>query len=250
MIDSKNVRDVMNQMANVDVNINDTYICNGKRVPRVTEVLSAMLHDDSFMSWSNSLGWKRISYKAFMKDAADKGTYSHMAVEKYLKNGSVNLSEFNIVNKDILKVVESCLDGFKKWWEDLHRKYSKIEIVFVEETLIHPYFGGTCDCLLKVDDKYYLIDFKTSNHMSYNYGLQLSAYRFLFKELKDIDIGMCSIVMLDKKNHNYRTYDLYLDNDDHLRYINDCENTYITLAAAYKMRLYTTDEYNKVFKIK
>ena len=43
------------------------------------------------MNWANGLGWKRISYKAFMKDAQDKGTYSHLAIEKFLRKGNVDL---------------------------------------------------------------------------------------------------------------------------------------------------------------
>ena len=175
LVEKDTVSALMERMSKLEVESRDTYQLDGKRVPRVTEVLSAMLHEDGLMNWANGLGWKRISYRAFMRDAADKGTYSHLAVEKYLRNGSLDLNELGIPNERIMQTVQSCMDGFVDWWKKLHKKYKKIEIVFLEETMIHPYFGGTCDCLLKLDGKYWLVDFKTSNHMNFNYALQLAA---------------------------------------------------------------------------
>ena len=248
-VDQNIVKSIMNEMAKIEVQSRDTYQFDDKRVPRVTEVLSAMLHNDSLMTWANNLGWKRISYSAFMKEAADKGTYSHMAIENFLKDGYVDLSKLNICNENILVVVQSCVDGFLKWWTDIHNQYKEVEIVSSEESLIHPYFGGTCDCLLKVDGKYFLIDFKTSNHMSYNYALQLSAYRFLFREIKNIEIDKCGILMLNKVDHTYHTYELDFSIPEHRQYIDECEQTFLTLVAAYKMRLATTDKYYDIFNI-
>lgn len=249
LIDQNNIRSIMDHMAEIEVKSRDTYKSEGKSVPRVTEVLSAMLHEDYLMSWANGLGWKRISYRGYMREAADKGTYSHLAVERYLKNGHLDLDELNIPNEKIKDVVRSCMDGFMKWWINIHNEYKDIEIIFLEESMIHPYFGGTCDCLLRVDGKYYLIDFKTSNHMSYNYGLQLAAYRFLLKELKGIDVSMCSILMLSKTDHDYKVYTLNLEDKSHKDFIDNCEQTFLTLLAGYKMRLYTNEQYYETFGI-
>lgn len=249
MINSDVIKNLIDETANLEVNLKETYTFSDKRVPRVTEVLSAMLHNESLMSWSNSLGWKRISYTAFMKEAADKGTYSHLAVEKYIKNGYVDLDKFKIVNPIVLEAVKSCLDGFIKWWNILHETYNKIETIFVEETMIHPYIGGTCDCVLKIDNKYWLIDFKTSNHLNYNYALQLAAYRFLLRETRNIHINQCCVLMLNKVDHSFRTYELDFSNDDHLKFIEDCEQTFLTLVSAYIMRLYTTDKYCEIFNM-
>lgn len=252
MIDNqKLISDLMNRMAEIDVKSKDKYELDGKRIPRVTEILSAMLHEDSLLSWSNGLGWKRISYRAFMKEAAEKGTYSHLAIEKYLRNGFVDLNEMKIPSNIIFETVRSTMDGFMEWWKILHKNHKSIEVVFLEETLLHKYFGGTCDCLLKVDDKYWLIDFKTSNHMSYNYALQLAAYRFLLRELKGIIVSNCMVLLLDKTNHSYKTYELHLDeNPSHLQFIQDAEQTFMLLSAAFRARLYTTEEYYKAFEIK
>ena len=248
IVDNEIISGLMERMSQIEVESRDTYKIDDKRVPRVTEVLSAMLHEDGLMHWSNSLGWKRISYKAFMKEAADKGTYSHMAIEKYLRQGYLDLNnDMNIPNDRIFETVQSCMDGFIQWWRELHKKYKKIEIVFLEETMIHEYFGGTCDCLLKLDGKYWLIDFKTSNHMNFNYSLQLSAYRFLLKELKGIEISGATILRLSKTDHCYEEYSLDFEDKTHLEFIINCEQLFLTLVAAYKMRLYCYNQYHHIY---
>lgn len=249
IVEKQTVLDLMEQMSKIEVETRDTYKLDGMRIPRVTEVLSAMLHEDGLMNWSNSLGWKRISYRAFMRDAADKGTYSHLAVEKYLRNGSLDLEELEIPNDSIKSVVQSCMDGFIQWWRKIHKKYKNITIIYIEETMLHSFFGGTCDCLLKVDGKYWLIDFKTSNHMNFNYALQLAAYRFLLRELKGIEISGATVLRMDKVNHSYDTYDLDFENTEHLEFICECEQLFLTLVSAYKMRLYCTEKYHQVYGI-
>ena len=241
---------LMERMAKLEIDCKNSYqFDETTHVPRVTEVLSAMLNEPSFLNWANNLGWKRISYSVFMKEASDKGTYTHLAIEKFLKNQTVDINEFNIINPDIKLAVISCFDAFLKWWSDIHTNNSDINVVCNEKTLIHQYFGGTCDCLLSENGLYHLIDFKTSNHMSYNYALQLAAYRFLFRELENIDIDKCTVLMLSKTDHSYKTYTLDLSNQEHKIYIDECEQAFLLLLAAYRMRLYTTDKYYKIFDI-
>lgn len=250
IIDNNILKSTMERMNSIEINSSrSSYEIDGKRVPRVTEILSSMLHEDGLMGWANSLGWKRISYRAFMKESSDKGTYSHLAIEKFIKSGNVNISDMNIVSDNIRNTVISCLDGFKLWWEKLHKEHNNIELIYLEETLIHPYFGGTCDCLLKVDGEYWLIDFKTSNHMSYKYSLQLAAYRFLLKELKGIIVNKCIVLRVSKTDHNYSDYVLDLSNKDHLTFIEDCEQTFMILTIGFIMRMKTTEDYYKIYNI-
>lgn len=246
----KQIKELLEKIKDIEIrnNTKSNYEIDDKRVPRVTEVLSSMLHEDSLMNWSNGLGWRRISYKAFMKDAQDKGTYSHLAIEKFLRHGEINLKELNISNEGILNTVQSCLDGFMQWWNEIHFIHKNIEVIYLEETMINEYFGGTCDCLLKVDEEYWLIDFKTSNHMNYKYSLQLAAYRYLLKNTKNIDINKAMILRLDKKNHYYETQEFDLSNKDHLDYINDCEQTFMILLSGFKMRMYTIMKYEDLMK--
>ena len=59
-------------------------------------------------------------------------------------------------------------NSFLKWWDDINNG-NDVELVFSEKSLLCKYFGGTLDCLLKINGKYWLIDFKTSNHIEYSF---------------------------------------------------------------------------------
>ena len=61
LVEKDTVSALMERMSKLEVESRDTYQLDGKRVPRVTEVLSAMLHEDGLMNWANGLGKKRIS---------------------------------------------------------------------------------------------------------------------------------------------------------------------------------------------
>lgn len=249
MIENSIITNLMQRMAKLEIDSKNAYqLDETTYVPRVTEVLSSMINEPTFLNWANALGWKHISYTSFMKTAADKGTYTHLAIEKFLKNQSVDINEFNILNAEIKLAVISCFDAFLKWWNDINLT-KNINIIYNEKTLIHPYFGGTCDCLLKENGLHHLIDFKTSNHMSYNYILQLAAYRFLFREVQNIHIDKCTVLMLSKTDHNYQVYTLDLSIPEHLTYINECEQAFLLLLSAYRMKLYTTEKYYKLFDI-
>ena len=249
IIDRDHIETILDKLRDLEVTYKKTnteYIYENKQVPRVTEILSMMLNDDWIANWANGLGWKRISYKAFMQEAADKGTYAHLAVERFLNRKDPDIENMGIMINNIKQSVYSAFDGFLMWWYDIHTKYEDIELIFSEERLIYKYFAGTCDCLLKVDGKYWLIDFKTSSHMSYKYALQLAAYRYLLKELKDIDIDKAMILRLDKENHNYETYEYNMDNDEHKVFMNNCLEEFMLLSAAYKGRLFTEKQYNVI----
>ena len=54
-------------------------------------------------------------------------------------------------------------------------------VIETEKQLVCPYFGGTLDCLAEIDGRIYIIDFKTSNHITYKYFLQLAAYKYMIE---------------------------------------------------------------------
>ena len=251
MINLDNVQEVLKQLNSIEMEFSKEYELDGRTIPRVTEVLSQMLHNDNLMSWSNSLGFKRIGYKHYMREAAEKGTYSHLAIEHFLKTKEIP----SFVNTEIYPLrtqsaVYNTFHGFLKWWEDINKNH-KVEIIFSEKRLLHPYFGGTCDCVLKIDGDYWLIDFKTSNHMKYNYTLQLAAYRYLLKELENIEISGCIVLLLNKTLCAYNEYLLNIkDNPDHAKYMDECLETFLLLVSAYKMRIYTESQYDNIFKDK
>ena len=41
-----------------------------------------------------------------------------------------------------------------EWWDDINNG-NEVELIFSEKSLLCKYFGGTLDCLLKINGKYY-----------------------------------------------------------------------------------------------
>ena len=85
--------------------------------------------------------------------------------------------------------------------------------------------------------------------MSYNYALQLAAYKYLLKELEGIEISKAMILRLDKINYTYYTYEYDLKNNkDHIEFFDNCLQTFMLLCSAFIMRMYTKEEYDKLLK--
>lgn len=116
-----------------------------------------------------------------------------------------------------------------------------------EHTLVCKYFGGTLDLLLEIDGKIYLVDFKTSNHSSYKHFLQLAAYRYMLRETEGINVNGCIILMLDKKSDMFIEHILDFENIDHLNYIDQCQESFLSLVYAYYQRIQNQYLYNQIF---
>lgn len=210
------------------------YSYNGISVPRVTEILSSTIHEDFLMIWANSLGFRRIRYKDELARAANIGTLAHNSIENYLQH-----------NKEPDTEVIPFL-GFKMWW-DIINKDNTVTILGEEETLTCPWFGGTYDLLLDINGKVYLVDFKTSNHISYKYHLQLAAYKYMIFINKGINIDGAIILQLDKNEIAFEEYLLDFSNEQHRQYFDHCLNTFFSLVYSYNCILYTREQYEEIF---
>lgn len=196
------------------------YFYEGNPVPRVTTVISKMIHEDYLLGWANSLGFKRKSYKDELGKAAYIGNATHHRIEEIL-HGSVP-------KEDELFTVQS----FLKWYKGLI-SYNRVKVIFTEKTLVCNLFGGTLDCLLSINDKLYLIDFKTSNHVTYKYFLQLAAYRKMLRDVENIELDGLIILQLDKSEANFEEYAMNTAKLSHLELINHFEKTFISLVEGY-----------------
>lgn len=227
-----------------DISFSNKYQYNNHCVPRVTEILSAMLHEEFLMRWANSMGFKHKGYRALLKEAAEKGTYTHKAIEDFLKDGIE--PNYNSIPYLARSTVENTFGAFKSWW-DIINQNNKVEVIFTEERLVCKYCGGTLDCLLKINDKIWLIDFKSSNHMSYKYWLQLGAYTYMLQDNKNIKPDGCLVLMLNKENPIYAENILDFSNEIHKKFMDDCIVEFLFLVISYYGRLSIESKYKQIF---
>ena len=150
-------------------------LSDGSRVPSVTTILG-ILNKPALLDWAWRCGCDGLDYKAVRDQAADIGTLAHYLILCYLKGETPDTSEYSA--QDITQA-ETCL--IKYWdWE----KENPIEPVLVEEVLVSERygFGGTIDCLAKLNGELILIDHKTGKGIYPEMFYQLAAYRALLDE--------------------------------------------------------------------
>lgn len=238
----KQMVELIDNIYNNKYNFESDYIYNGFRVPRVTKIISKCIHNESFMSWANSLGFKHQSYKKVLEKASNIGTQCHNSIDKYLEDNSFEPD--NIENN-----ARNAYNAFLKWFNSIN-SVNNVKVIFHEQTLICKYFGGTLDGLYEINGKKYLIDYKTSNHISYNYFLQLAAYRYMLREIYNIEIDGCIILQLNKYSVSYNEYLLDFSNIEHFNFINLCEQTFLSLVYSYYSLYSTEQSFINIFKNK
>lgn len=222
----------------------ERYQYQGYNLPRVTEILSSMLHEDFLMIWANNIGlYKRKKYKDELEQAATKGAYVHDAIEEYIQNNKE--LDLDTVIAGYRTEVSYAYGSFKAWWDIISRQ--KIRIILQEYKLICPWFGGTLDLLVEINGCVYLLDFKTSNHPSYKYFLQLAAYRYILREFYGIEIYGCGVIKLNKKAIEFEEFIIDKSNPEYEEFMNLCERTFLSLVYAYINRVFVERQYTALF---
>lgn len=213
--------------------IDSPYIFFGRRVPRVTRVLSNM-QEEYLMQWANSLGWRRQSYTKTLELASDIGSETHNAIEYYLKTG--NRKEFtNLEAKQSFR-------NFLDYWTKLCFT-NEVQVLGLEETLIGPYYGGTCDMIVRINGKTYLYDFKTSNHIGHKYFSQLAAYREILEKNLFIPIDGVCVLQLYKRKSGFSEYMIPFTCQENIDYIDNCFNAFMSYVAAYYQKVFMEQQF-------
>ena len=216
------------------------YTYNGIIVPRVTKILSKCIHSDSLMYWANSLGFKRQSYKKTLDEAANIGTHAHNNIDNFLSDETYEAIESSMPYQSY-----NAYQSFLKWYFDV-TSIAKVKIIFHEKSLTCKYFGGTLDGLYEINGKIYLVDYKTSNHITFKYCLQLAAYRYMLRTEYGIEIDGCIILQLAKETVSYNEFVLNFNNVNHLQYMNDCECAFLSIVFAYYNICKVESDYNNL----
>lgn len=184
------------------------YIYDDITLPRVTKILQEMLDNSYLIDWAAKVGYKK--YIDIKNNACDVGTATHETIEYFLKT-SVHKDFTDIVPYNQRNKVYNAFNNFKNWYNTLISNGNTFELLYTEEPVLCPYYGGTVDCIAKINNAVYLLDFKTSNALRYEYLLQICAYTWAincgYTKLPRIDgVGL---IRVDKSKPVYN--DLFLN---------------------------------------
>lgn len=155
-----------------------SYEYNNKLIPRVTRIIDAVMNRDYLISWAVSIG--KYAYYAEKEYATSIGSKVHALIEYYLESGGQDKEhEYYRKSPKQAPIIERAYNNFKDWFEHLVNTGNKFELIGLEIPVICPYYAGTLDCLARINGAVYLLDFKTSKKISYEYLVQVCAYKWI-----------------------------------------------------------------------
>ena len=142
-----------------------------------------------FETWLKDVGHNA---DIIARKASDEGTQVHDAAERYLQGEKIYWLDENGVSKYSLDVWKMILK-FHDFWTVCKPTLIESEIHLFSE--IYGY-AGTCDLVVEIDGKKWLIDIKTSNSLHTSHDLQLAAYAQAWNELYEEKIENTGIIWL------------------------------------------------------
>jgi len=135
------------------------------------------------------------------KDAGLVGTVVHGLIEDFLKGKKIP--------KQSDKKVINCWNHFIDWWNQQEYKVVELEKKIFSKKYN---YAGTLDLILKnKKGELVLGDIKTSNHISFDYTLQLNAYKEAYEEETKLKISKGLIIRLPKTDGNIEVKELPLN---------------------------------------
>lgn len=185
---------------------NHRYYVNGKPRPGVTTIMGKVLAKDGLMLWPLNMALKHLTplvptithedleeaRQAHIRrrdGGADTGTIVHSLVEQCLSQ-QTTLTDVDFFSSP---EVIAAYTAFTKWYEEV--KPTTIAVEQVVYSLTHDY-AGTFDSILKIDDKIYLCDLKTTNASQTaprgvyaEYFIQLGAYYYAYEEQRQYELA-------------------------------------------------------------
>ncbi len=166
-----------------------------KVVPSVTTILSRFKNSIGLIIWSNKLGLKGKSYHQEINKAADIGTNVHELAQLHIED-----LEYELPSNEI---VQNCFKKFLDWWNEFSKN---CEVIFCEQSFTSKLYqyGGTADLLVKKDDEYILVDFKTSKDIYPDNLIQGSAYRQMIQEKYDYKINKFIVARFGKDTDDFQ----------------------------------------------
>ena len=184
----------------------DTYKWDNLGIPRVTNIIETCSDNKYLINWAARLGYQ--GYAIETKKATTIGSRVHEMIENYLLNGNDLDVSFKTPPSYMRYILQS-YQNFKNWFLFLASMRYNIEVLAIEKELVCPWYGGTCDGIVNINGKNYIIDFKTSKKISPSYILQTCAYMWIINSgyANDIPhIDGVGIIRGDKEKEKFEDY--------------------------------------------
>lgn len=164
---------------------------DSKLFPSVTWICGSYPKGKQFWRWLAEKGWDEA--EAIKSAAGDKGSKVHHAIEMLLKGNTVAMSDSFADSGGIVSELSGeeweCLMSFADWFTTTKPEILATEQVVYNEELA---YAGTVDCICKIGEDVWLLDFKTGQSVWPEYELQLSAYAHADK----IDVDKLGILQI------------------------------------------------------
>ena len=171
----------------------------------VTTFLNAYPTSEYLTKWIADRGFHES--RQIRDEAGRKGTKIHLALQDLIEGKE--LYEANYLTEEWVKI-----NSFVNWYHEY-----KPEIIAIELKIFSPKnkYCGTIDCIAKISEKIYVIDWKSSQSIHPSFSLQCSAYSQALEEISNLKVDETAVLQLGAKNkQNYR-FVIYPDWRDHFK---------------------------------
>ena len=137
------------------------------------------------------------------KTALDIGRVVHGYIEEVIEWSLGELNEMPEMPEDEAAV--NSIQAFGKWVRE-----NDVEWVATEERIYSKKYkyAGTVDAVAMIDDKFSVIDFKTSKQIYKSYKLQVYAYKQAIEEMYGEEVESCWILRFDKATGKFQAKEI------------------------------------------
>jgi hypothetical protein len=228
--DSKIKRIVEYSPGDKQINVLDSrfYKRDDKYYPSVTSILNYFPKNQFFHGWLKDVGHNA---DIIASKAAGEGTQTHNAIESFLNGDEINWIDEYGNAKYSLEVWKMILK-FADFWNK-----HKPELITAEYHLfsdVHEY-AGTGDIVVRLNDKIWLIDIKTSNSLHTSYDLQLAAYANAWNETHNESIEETGILWLKASTRGEGKKDAIQGKGWQLKQISNIESNFKMFMNVYEI---------------
>jgi hypothetical protein len=165
------------------------YLRNGEYYPSITYILQYYPKGKYFEDWLKQVG-NNADY--IVRKAAEDGTQTHGLCESYLNGEELNFLSPSGDPKYDINIWQMFL-RFVEFWETFRPTLIETEVhLFSDEWKV----AGTCDLVVEIEGKRWVLDIKTSNHLHTTYDFQTAVYGKCYEECFDKKIDYRGILWL------------------------------------------------------